>query len=265
MIPKSLGVALVTGAGQGIGKAIAMRLASDGFKVALNDVAGKKRQLEDVAQEIDSKYNRGSFVAPGDVSQEEDVKEMVEAASKSLGGLDVMVANAGILGASKPVVSTTIEEWDHLFRVNTRGIFLCYKYAALEMISQKRGGRIIGASSLAGKLGSELLGAYTASKFAVRGLTQTAALELGEHGITVNAYAPGEPFLRLVLRFTLAQEHYERLLPPFAKYGKPEDISSIISYLASKEAYYITGESLTGVLWMAYTTHAADSPGQAVK
>ncbi|KAE9397625.1 NAD(P)-binding protein [Gymnopus androsaceus JB14] len=169
-LTKSLGVALVTGAAQGIGKAIAIRLASDGFK----------------------KHGWGSFVAPGDVSQEIEVKEMVESSSKALGGLDVMVANAAINGVYKPIIEMSIEEWDKVQQINLRGPFLCYKYGAKEIIASGRPrGRIIGASSVAGKRGMELISHYSASKFGIRGLTQSAALELGKYGITVNAYAPG--------------------------------------------------------------------------
>ncbi|KAE9401209.1 NAD-binding protein, partial [Gymnopus androsaceus JB14] len=247
---------LVTGASQGIGKAIAMRLASDGFKVALNDIPSKKDQLEAVAREIDAKHNHGSYyVAPGDVSQEAEVEAMVKSASEALGGLDVMVANAGIIGLANPLVSISGNEWDDLFRVNVRGVFLCYKYGAREIIAGGRGGRIIGASSLAGKQGGPFFSAYSASKFAVRGLTQSAALELGEHGITVNAYAPGmapkfrnamyATYLINSFRLTARFSQFTKLLPPNAKPGEPADIASIVSYLASRESHYITGELFT--------------------
>ncbi|KAE9384268.1 NAD(P)-binding protein [Gymnopus androsaceus JB14] len=144
-LTKSLGVALVTGAAQGIGKAIAICLASDGFKVALNDLPSKREQLEAVARTIDQKRGWGSFVAPGDVSQEIEVKEMVESSLKALGGLDVMVANAAINGVYKPIIEMPIEEWDKVQQIDLRGPFLCYKYGA----SGCPRGRIIGASSVA--------------------------------------------------------------------------------------------------------------------
>ncbi|KAE9401210.1 NAD-binding protein [Gymnopus androsaceus JB14] len=242
MIANSLGVAFVTGASQGIGKAIAMRLASDGFKVALNDIPSKKDQLEAVAREIDAKHGHGSHVVPGDVSQEAEVEAMVKKATEALGGLDVMVANAGIIGPVKPLVSISGDEWDDLFRVNVRGVFLCYKYGAREIIAGGRGGRIIGASSLAGKQGGVSTSAYSASKFAVRGLTQSAALELGEHGITVNAYAPGVISTPMSAPF---MGDITKILPPYAKPGEPADIASIVSYLASKESHYITGQTIS--------------------
>ncbi|KAE9401212.1 NAD(P)-binding protein [Gymnopus androsaceus JB14] len=123
---------------------------------------------------------------------------MVDTVTKNLGGLDVMVANAGILNTTaKPITEYPAEEWERIFSINTRGVFFCYKYAAKQLITQGRGGRIIGASSIAGKRAAAYHSAYSASKFAVRGLTQSAALELGEHGITVNAYAPG--FIRTAM------------------------------------------------------------------
>ncbi|KAE9401233.1 putative short chain oxidoreductase [Gymnopus androsaceus JB14] len=225
---KPLGVALVTGAAQGIGKAIAMRLASDGFKVALNDVPSKREQFAAVAREIDEKYGLGTFVAPADVSQEMEVKEMVESSSKALGGLDVMVANAGIVGVFKPIMEMSLDEWDEVQRVNLRGAFLCYKYGAKEIVATGRpGGRIIGASSAWGR----------------QGTSSSAALELGEHGITVNAYAPG--IIRTAASEpVIASGVLKKLFPgfpPFGKIGEPEDIASIVSYLASKESHYITG------------------------
>ncbi|KAE9401207.1 NAD(P)-binding protein [Gymnopus androsaceus JB14] len=247
MIAKSLGVAFVTGASQGIGKAIAMRLASDGFKVALNDIPSKKDNLEAVARDIDSKHNHGSYVVPGDVSQEAEVEAMVKKASKALGGLDVMVANAGIIGPIQPLVSISGDEWDNLFRVNVLGAFLCYKYGARELIAGGRGGRIIGACSYAGKQGASFISAYAASKFAVRGLTQSAALELGEHGITVNAYAPGMISTQMVASLVGPNDerNYTKILPPYAKPGQPADVASIVSYLASKESHYITGQTIS--------------------
>ncbi|KAF9073114.1 hypothetical protein BDP27DRAFT_1445278, partial [Rhodocollybia butyracea] len=244
-IAKSLGVALVTGASQGIGKAIAMRLASDGFKVALNDLKNKKEQLEAVAHDIE-KQGQASFVIPADVSQEREVHEMVQSASKTLGGLDVMVANAGIFIPMKSITDLDVDDWDKILRINTRGVFLCYKHAAKEMIFRKQGGRIIGASSISGKQGSAFTAAYCASKFAVRGLTQSAALELGEHGITVNAYAPGA--VDTPMFQALSDENpdiLEKLSSSLEKPGQPEDIASIVSYLASKESRYITGQTIS--------------------
>ncbi|KAJ7155280.1 hypothetical protein C8R46DRAFT_1356498 [Mycena filopes] len=197
----SQGVALVTGAAQGIGHAIALQLAADGFDVALNDVAAKSAQLEGVKKEV-TDLGRKATVVTADISVDAEVKAMVAATVEALGGLDVMVANAGVCKPRGSLVDLEADEWDATFAVNGRGTFLCYKYAGKQMIAQGRGGRIIGASSGAGKQAYPSLPDYSASKFAVRGLTQSAALEFGKHGITVNAYAPGTHLYILRLRDT---------------------------------------------------------------
>ncbi|KIK58980.1 hypothetical protein GYMLUDRAFT_45007 [Collybiopsis luxurians FD-317 M1] len=248
VLAKSLGAALVTGASQGIGKAIAMRLASDGYKVALNDIPRKREQLEAVAKDINQKYGHESFVVPADVALEQEVKEMIESSSKALNGLDVVVANAGILGSGQPIVESSMEDWDKVLGVNLRGVFMCYKWAAKDMIARECRGRIIGASSVLGKQGMAYASSYAASKFGVRGLTQVAALELGQYGITVNAYAPGAIHTAMsegTLSDLSAPQKDLPSLPAFAKLGQPEDIASIVSYLASKEAYYITGQTIS--------------------
>ncbi|KAG0703995.1 NAD(P)-binding protein [Suillus ampliporus] len=246
------GIALITGSAQGIGRSIALRLARDGFDIALNDLPTKREQLATVASEVEA-LGRKVCIVIADVTIEEEVKNMIADTVKELSRLDVMIANAGVPGANT-VLSTTVEDWERIFAVNTRGVFLCYKYAAEQMISQGRGGRIIGASSIAGKIGFPSAAAYCASKFAVRGLTQTAALELGKYNITVNAYAPGviQTQIRMfcvnmsVVSYiclsnvdSLAQLMGNR---PIKHNGQPEDIASIVSYLASKEAHFITGE-----------------------
>ncbi|KAH7907063.1 hypothetical protein BJ138DRAFT_1160996 [Hygrophoropsis aurantiaca] len=177
----SKGIALVTGAAQGIGQAIALRLANDGFDVALNDIPSKKEQLDTVAREVNATGHK-ALVVCADVSIEDDVAAMIKVTVEKLGGLDVMVANAGISGSLGPLVDSSTEAWDKLFAINARGVYLCYKHAAKQMIARGRGGRIIGASSAAGKRDLS---------WDFRMLTGNLASELGKHGITVNSYAPG--------------------------------------------------------------------------
>ncbi|KAJ7779151.1 hypothetical protein B0H16DRAFT_1711503 [Mycena metata] len=240
-------VALVTGAAQGIGRAIALRLAEDGLDVAVNDIASNSESLDTLVDEIQKKGRKSSkFIA--DVSQEEAVKQMVEQVVKDHGGLDVMVANAGVAGKNLPFVEVSGEEWDRVMNVNGKGVFLCYKYAGIQMVKQGRGGRILGASSVAGKQGVGTQAAYSASKFAVRGLTQAAALEFGPHGITVNAYAPGAidtPMLKSEpeIRDAIIKEYTQR--SPVRQIGVPGDIASLVSFLVKKEAQFITGQKST--------------------
>ncbi|KAI0273052.1 hypothetical protein BGY98DRAFT_1099595 [Russula aff. rugulosa BPL654] len=244
------GVALVTGASQGIGRAIALRLASDGYDVALNDVPTREAMLKITAEEVASRGRRTQCVLV-DVSSEKQVENMISDVVRELGGLDVMVANAGI-SIMKSFVDTTAEDLDRIVGVNLRGTFLCYKYAGMQMIAQGRGGRIIGACSGTGKQGQASLSAYSASKFGIRALTQCAALEFGAHGITVNAYAPGPVKTPMwddlestlgsppgVLEDQLAQG------AAVGYVGMPADIAALVSFLASKESHLITGQSLS--------------------
>ncbi|KNZ76609.1 Diacetyl reductase [(S)-acetoin forming] [Termitomyces sp. J132] len=244
-----LGVALVTGASKGIGRAIALRLAADGFDVGINDVPTAREGLESLKAQIEEKGRR-STIAIGDVSMQDDVENIVSTVVKDLGRLDVMVANAGICRAHL-ITETKVDEWDKLFAVNARGVFLCYKYAALQMIKQGQGGRIIGASSLAGRRGEASLGAYSATKFAVRGLTQAAAAEWGRHGITVNSYCPG------IIQTDIIQDIADGTKLPlediYAKFGHQtavgyngtvEDVANVVSFLASKDAHFITGQGV---------------------
>ncbi|KAJ7291812.1 NAD-binding protein [Mycena rebaudengoi] len=245
----SKGIALVTGAAQGLGRAIALRLAGDGFDVAVNDIHAKTALLEGVKKELEA-IGRKAAVVTADVSVDAEVKAMVAAVVTTLGGLDVMVANAGICHA-RSFVDMDVADWDRTFAINARGTFLCYQYAAKQMILQGRGGRIIGACSGAGKQGFGLLPDYSASKFAVRGITQAAAGQLGQYGITVNTYAPGGIDTEMTSQFpALAGIDKDDFFAAEAKktaMGKnptPEDIASLVSFLASEKSSFITGQSI---------------------
>ena len=246
-------VALVTGAARGIGRGIALRLAADGLDVAVNDIAANAEQLEGVAEEIRGNGRRAATVV-ADVSDPGEVEGMVRRVADELGRLDVMVANAGIAQV-KPLLEVTPEDFDNLMAVNLRGVFLCYTEAARQMIRQGGGGKIIGAASIAAHKGFAMLGHYSASKWAVRGLTQAAAQEWAEHGITVNAYCPGivgtamwelideELAKHMGLEKGEALQQFSELIA-LGRVEEPEDVAAFVSYLASRDSDYMTGQSV---------------------
>ncbi|KAJ7607182.1 NAD-binding protein [Roridomyces roridus] len=246
------GVALVTGAARGIGRAIASRLAADGFVIAVNDASRQSDELRNFALLLKTK-GPASSMHVADVSKEEQVKSMIEDVVGEHGALDVMVANAGVLGNyGMRTAEVSAEDWDRTMSVNAWGTFLCYKYAGLQMITQGRGGRIIGACSVAGKQGIGEDWPYTASQFAVRGLTQSAALEFGQHDITVNAYAPGGIETEMMRSAgggsAEGAEKIRKLyteMSPLKRIGVPEDIANFVSFIASKESQFITGQTIS--------------------
>ncbi|KAF8577198.1 NAD(P)-binding protein [Ramaria rubella] len=239
-------VAVITGSARGIGKAIALRLAKDGLNVVVSDISSALPQLEEVVQEI-KKLGVESMAVVCDVTAEADVQKLVDTTVDKLGSLDVMVANAGIIRIGS-LIDTKVEEWDLVQTVNARGIFLCYRAAARQMIKQGKGGRIIGASSVAGKRAQGLGCNYSASKFAVRALTQSASAELYPHNITVNAYAPGN--IQTAMLDDLSKSAQDLGLGEVIKQyanqptGTPEDIAGLVSYIASEESRFITGQAL---------------------
>ncbi|CAF4935019.1 unnamed protein product [Rotaria sp. Silwood1] len=243
---------LVTGAAQGIGRAIAIRLAKDGFNVAVNDIEANSSKLQKFQQEIEQ-IGQKSISIIADVSINESVEKMMQEVAQKLGSLDVLVANAGI-GDSKLLLDTTVEDWDRVFAVNMRGVFLCYKEAAKIMIKQSTGGKIIGACSNAGYRPTPTIGAYSATKWSVRGLTQAAAIEWAPYNITVNTYCPGITMTSLgeTLLEGLANFHGKTKddvtedfvkATPLGRIGDPDDVANLVSFLASKNSDYITGQT----------------------
>ncbi|KAL1703278.1 hypothetical protein EV121DRAFT_292501 [Schizophyllum commune] len=242
-------VAVVTGAARGIGRAIALQLANDGLDITLNDLPSAKDQLDEVRTEVETKGRR-TLVIVGDVSSEPDVERLVDETVDHFGRLDIMVANAGVM-VVKPVIDTSVEDWHKAHNVNGLGTFLCYKHAAIKMRQlNNKSGRIIGASSVAGKMGEPFASIYCQTKFGIRGLTQALACEISHTGITVNCYCPGAVdtvMLRELAYGAGGVEPFyaiESTKSRVGYLGVPEDVANVVSFLASPASHFITGQSI---------------------
>jgi meso-butanediol dehydrogenase/(S,S)-butanediol dehydrogenase/diacetyl reductase len=247
-------VAIVTGAGRGIGRAIAQRLARDGAVVAVADLDG--RLASSVAAEIAALGGQALPVTV-DVTRREDVEGMVRETVARLGRLDILVNNAGV-AAVAPLMETDESTWDRLMSVNAKGVLLCSQAAARQMIGQGGGGRIINNASGAGKVapGKGMpLGAYAASKHAVVALTRQLGLELSSHQILVNCVCAGivdTPMWELIDREVARLDGAapgsvkERAVAsiPLGRIEQPEDVANMVAFLASADASYITGQTL---------------------
>ncbi|KDQ15754.1 hypothetical protein BOTBODRAFT_158105 [Botryobasidium botryosum FD-172 SS1] len=249
-------VAIVTGGAQGIGAAVCRRLAQDGFNVAVVDLASQKEAVEKLVDEIQSEHpDRRAIAAYADVSSEADVQAMTDKVVTELGGIDVLVSNAGICVKPAPFVDTSVEDFDRQMGVNARGIFLTFKAAAKVMIAQGRGGKLLAASSAAGIKAVGTMSGYSASKFAIRGIVQAAAQNLAPFGITANTYCPGtiETPLLTAQRLSISEAagipveviDAKMLQIPLGRFGRSEEIADIVSFLASPGSSYITGQSFS--------------------
>jgi len=246
--------AIVTGSSRGIGKSIALRLARDGYDICVNDVSANKAGIDEVVKEIQSSGQKATgFVA--DVSKLSEVENLVQHSVNELGNLDTMVANAGIAQV-KALLELTEEDFRRMFEVNVYGVFNCYSSAAKQMIKQGGGGRLLGAASIVAFKPFALLSHYSASKWAVRGMTQAFAMEMAEHDIRVNAYCPGIVGTAMwdLIDEKLAEKagrpkgdmikQYSDDLIALKRTSVPEDVSKVVSFLAGPDSEYMTGQSI---------------------
>ncbi|WP_211326968.1 acetoin reductase [Sinobaca qinghaiensis] len=241
--------AVITGSGQGIGRGIALRLAGDGFNIVISDI--DESRAEDVVQEIKNAGGQAVSIK-ANVTSKSDIHHLVQQSVHEFGSVDVFVNNAGIDQVA-PLLNATEEDINTIFNVNVNGTIYGIQEAA-EQMKKQGGGKIINACSIAGHKGFALLGVYSATKFAVRGLTQAAAQELAPEKITVNAYCPGvvgtsmweRIDARLVVEMGLASsgDAFKKFTEGIAlgRAQTPEDVANFVSYLASSDSDYMTGQ-----------------------
>lgn len=243
-------IAIVTGASRGIGKAIASRLAKEGANIVIADV--DTDEGEKVAQAV-RKINRECLVTKCDVRNAQEVEDMVKKTIQRFGHIDILVNNAGV-SSMAPMVDLEEKDWYLNMDINAKGTFLCSRAAARRMIKQKSG-KIINNASLAAKRGARFLAHYSASKFAVLGLTYTMAIELASHNITVNAVCPGVVETDMIRREWKWEGDIRGVSPrrardedlaeiPLGRLCQPEDVAGVIAFLASKDADYLTGQAI---------------------
>ncbi len=261
-------IAIVTGSGRhgGLGQAMALRLGQEGCKVVIADLGRTEgdlfpthgvattAELEQVAAEIRATGTEVMTVHC-DVRDEASVEAMVAAVVERFGGIDILVNNAGVGYLMKLVTEMTADEWDVVLDVNLRGMFLCTKHVARQLIAQQRGGRIVNISSQGGKSGFPYASAYVASKHGVIGFTRSVAIELGAHNVTVNAICPNHVTTGLgawqndFFSKALGLTHDEYMAAmtsriPLGRPGLPDDIAKACAWLCSEQAGYVTGEAM---------------------
>lgn len=261
-------VAVVTGAGRhnGLGEAMARRLATEGVKVVITDIGkaqgdhlpaaaiGSSAEMNEIVDAINSAGGEAvAFCC--NVLNPDEVEAAAQFAVDTFGGLDIWVNNAGIGYLMNPILDMSVDEWDAVLGVNLRGVFCGIKYAAEHMVKQGRGGRIINIGSQASKSAFANASAYTSSKHGMVGLTRVAAMELGEHGITVNTICPNHVTTGLGAwqngHFADVQgKDHEKYMAdmrariPLGRPGLQQDIANACAFLCSEQSAYITGESM---------------------
>lgn len=237
------GVALVTGAASGIGRATAEAFAREGARVVVSDVAAGAGEA--VAAAIRERGGQAVFAAC-DVSRPEQVEALVARTVEAFGRIDLAFNNAGVEGETAPTAECTEANWDRVIGINLKGVWLCMREEIPRMLAQG-GGAIVNCSSVAGLVGFTGIAAYAASKHGLIGLTRTAALEYAARGIRVNAVCPGVIRTPMVERFTGGDPEAEARLvasEPIGRMGTPEEVAAAVLWLCSDAASFVTGHAL---------------------
>ncbi|WP_022851335.1 3-oxoacyl-[acyl-carrier-protein] reductase [Limisalsivibrio acetivorans] len=233
-------VALVTGGSRGIGRTVALKLASLGANVAVN-YASSSAKAEEVVKEIEESGGK-ALAVKANVADEPSVKEMFASIEKELGTVDILVNNAGITKDGL-IMRMKTEDWDAVIDANLKGAFLCTRFAVKGMM-KKRYGKIINISSVVGFMGNAGQANYVTSKSGLTGLTKSSALELSARGIRVNAVAPG--FIETDMTGGLDEDVKNQMLEriPLKTFGSGEDVAGAVAFLAGSDSDYITGETI---------------------
>ena len=230
--------AIVTGAGKGIGKAIAERLAKDGFAIAVADI--DKQAADSAARDIASSTAGSAVGFQLDVSDHAAVQEVTAAMERYFGSIDVLVNNAGIAGKAAPVHEYPADEWRRVMAIDLDGVFFCTK-AVLPYMLAKKSGRIVNIASISGKEGNPNMPAYAAAKAGVIGFTKALGKEVATKGIYVNCITPAVIETEILKQLTEEAVNYMVSKIPMGRVGQPKEVAALVSWLASEECSFTTG------------------------
>jgi 3-oxoacyl-[acyl-carrier protein] reductase len=239
MTPERSRVALVTGAGSGIGRAIAEKLAKDGEQVAVNDL--NSETADEVVIRIKESGGRAA-AAPGDVSDAEAIEQIMAAVREAYGSPEILVNNAGFL-QQKRFVDLTVEDFDRMIAVHLRGTFLCTRAVLPEMLS-RGGGIVVNVASQLGQIGGIELCHYSAAKAGIIGLTKSLAREVSAQGVRVNAVAPGPINTELILGLSEEWQRAKAAELPLGRFGEPAEVAETVAFLVSDGATLYVGQTL---------------------